>query len=164
MSTHPTHHLESGTLARTSQELRNRVLVEQVLARRGERLTRQREAVLACLQASDEHPEARMIYERVSRDLPQVSLGTIYRTLAVLRDAGLIQELKYGSVSRYDANIGDHDHTHCLECGRVQDVGRRQAPDLGDFERDGFQVVSHRLEVYGLCAACAARVDGQESV
>lgn len=159
VSAHPTHHLESDPLAQSSQELRNRALVEQVLTRRGERLTRQRVAVLACLQASDEHPDARKIYERVSRNLPQVSLGTIYRTLAVLRDAGLIQELKYGSVSRYDANIGDHDHTHCLECGRVQDVGRRHAPNLAEFERDGFQVVSHRLEVYGLCAACADRGD-----
>jgi Fur family peroxide stress response transcriptional regulator len=135
----------------------DRAEVERILGRRGERLTRQREAVLAYLLSSDDHPDARMIHEQVSRDLPQVSLGTVYRTLSVLRDAGLIQELKYGSVSRYDANIGGHDHTHCLECGWVQDIARREARDLAGFAENGFRVVSHRLEVYGICAACQAR-------
>ncbi|HEX2171382.1 MAG TPA: Fur family transcriptional regulator [Dehalococcoidia bacterium] len=134
-----------------------RATVERILRHRGERLTRQREAVLAYLQSTDEHPDARSVYEQVSRELPQVSLGTIYRTLSVLRDAGLVQELKYGSVSRYDANIGGHDHAHCLECGRVQDIDRRDAPDLTAFAGDGFRVLSHRLEVYGICTACQAQ-------
>lgn len=134
-----------------------RTQVEQILSRRGERLTRPREAILAYLLSTDDHPDARMVYEQVSRDLPRVSLGTVYRTLSVLRDAGLIQELKYGTVSRYDANIGGHDHTHCLACGRVQDIARREAPDLSGFADNGFRVVSHRLEVYGICAACQAR-------
>ncbi len=139
--------------------VRDRATVEQLLSRRGERLTRQRAAVLAYLQATDQHPDARRVYEQVSRELPQVSLGTVYRTLSMLREAGLIQELKDGNVSRYDANIGAHDHLHCVECGRVQDVERHRSPDLSEFEQTGFRVLSHRLEVYGLCAACANRVE-----
>jgi Fe2+ or Zn2+ uptake regulation protein len=139
--------------------VRDRDQVERILSRRGERLTRQRAAVLAYLQSTDQHPDARTLYEQVSQSLPKVSLGTIYRTLAVLRDAGLIQELKDGPVSRYDANIGGHDHAHCIACGRVQDIARRPLPEAAGGDLGGFQVLSHRLEVYGLCPACQARVD-----
>ncbi len=90
-------------------------------------------------------------------------MGTIYRTLAVLRDAGLIQEFKDGPVSRYDANIGGHDHAHCVACGRVQDIARRPLPEAAGGDLGGFQVLSHRLEVYGVCSACQTRARQAEA-
>lgn len=146
-----------------TDSIRDREQVEAILARRGERLTLQRAAVLAYLQSTDQHPDARLIHDQVSRVLPRVSLGTIYRTLAVLQDAGIIQELKDESVSRYDANLGGHDHTHCVTCGRVRDVERGRAPDLANVAADGFQVLSHRLEVYGVCPDCQDREAGNDS-
>jgi len=140
-----------------------RARVKDILAQRGERLTPQRAAVLTYVQSTDQHPDARLIYEAVVRELPQVSLGTIYRTLTVLQEVGLVRELKYGAVSRYDANIGAHDHAHCVRCGRVQDINRRHSPNLSDFEVDGFRVDSHQLEVYGICRSCQEQVLGNDS-
>ena len=62
------------------------------LARRGLRLTRQRKVVFDAVSKADGHPAANEIYETARRVLPQISLGTVYRTLGVLRDAGVVQE------------------------------------------------------------------------
>jgi len=78
------------------------------LARKGYRLTRQRLAILEVMQGSDAHPDAEWVYREVKKVLPQVSLGTVYRSLEVLREAGLIASLEAGPRRRYDANLSEH--------------------------------------------------------
>ena len=91
--------------------------------------------------------------------MPNISLGTVYRSLAVLEDAGLIQELpQAGGPTRHDGNVEGHQHVVCSQCGRVADV------DVGELSAlrrlvarsAGFaEVVGERLEFYGRCSACA---------
>ncbi len=134
---------------------------QEEIARRlnskGYRLTKQRLAVLKALQSAKSHPDANWIYEKVRKEIPHISLGTIYRTLGILKEVGLLRELDYGSsLSHYDANTESHAHIVCTNCGRIDDLGlplgnalERQAKGATDF-----RVNDYRLEFYGLCPDC----------
>lgn len=124
---------------------------------KGYRLTKQRRAVLKVLQSTISHPEANSIYEKVRKEIPHVSLGTIYRTLGILKEVGLLRELDYGSsLSHYDANAENHPHIVCTNCGRIDDL---QSPLPDNLEEQAskatdFLITDHRLEFYGLCPHC----------
>ena len=124
---------------------------------KGYRLTKQRLAVLKALQSTKSHPDANWIYEKVRKEIPHVSLGTIYRTLGILREAGLLRELDYGSsLSHYDASTKGHPHIVCTNCGRINDL---QLPLPDKLEEQAskatdFLITDHRLEFYGLCPDC----------
>ena len=123
------------------------------------RLTPRRQLVLEAVRRALIHPDVQWVYDRVRDKVPNISLATVYRSLAVLAEAGLIRELPDASgPTRYDANVAEHHHARCIVCGRILDV------DLGDVTKlrkqvqrlTGFaQVESERLEFYGLCATCA---------
>jgi len=125
------------------------------------RLTPQRRAVLEALQRAPIHPDACWVYDEVRRHLPNISLGTVYRSLAVLRDATLIRELPQASgPTRYDANIEAHQHIVCSQCGRVADVEVGDLSELRELvaRSAGFaEVVGERLEFYGRCSECAGK-------
>jgi Fe2+ or Zn2+ uptake regulation protein len=125
------------------------------------RLTPQRRAVLEALQRAPLHPDACWVYDEVRRHLPNISLGTVYRSLAVLRDATLIRELPQASgPTRYDANIEAHQHIVCSQCGRVADVEVGDLSELRELvaRSAGFaEVVGERLEFYGRCSECAGK-------
>lgn len=121
------------------------------------RMTKQRRAILAVLRSTDCHPDAYWIYQEVRQQLPNISLGTIYRSLKVLCDLGLVRELNYGDQhSRYDGNVSPHGHVTCLRCGRISDVS---IPKNGDFRRQaeqesGYRIQTLRFEFEGLCPNC----------
>jgi Fur family ferric uptake transcriptional regulator/Fur family peroxide stress response transcriptional regulator len=124
------------------------------------RLTPQRRAVLDVLQRSDDHPTAADVLERVRAVLPGVGPATVYRTLALLVDAGQAAELRLGQedASRYDYNIGHHDHLVCDTCGRVEDVHVRVRPaSLRELAAStDFTVTGYDLRIHGRCATCSA--------
>ncbi len=123
----------------------------------GLRLTPQRRAILRVLRASAEHPDAGWIYEQVRKELPRVSLGTVYRNLGQLADAGLATELGIGRARRWDGRSTSHDHIVCLRCGAVEDMDvladREQLEQMAS-ESSGFVVHSHQLHFQGLCPRC----------
>ncbi len=126
-------------------------------ARRVQRKTRQRQLILEVLRSTDSHPTADWIYEQARKKMPNISLGTVYRNLNLLRDLGEIIELNFGSTfSRFDGNPLPHYHFTCLECGRVYDVDEPLHPELEErVERSmGCEVTYHRLEFYGTCREC----------
>jgi Fe2+ or Zn2+ uptake regulation protein len=128
---------------------------------RATRSTRQKEAIFRAALDSGSHPTADMIYATVRRELPRISLGTVYRnlqrlvgegrlTLAPIQDEG-------GRSARFDPETAPHDHFVCQRCKRIQDMPRNgRTVDLAAFETQGFRVTSHTLAVYGLCPKCAA--------
>ena len=131
------------------------------LARKGYRLTKQRQAILEVLRGTDAHPDADWVYREVKKVLPHVSLGTVYRSLEVLRDAGLIASLEVGPRRRYDGNTSEHQHIFCTACGRVVDVHLppsllRELEQQAASEAD-FAVTGHRVEFFGLCPRCRGK-------
>src|SRR5688500_20393199 len=87
------------------------------------RQTTQRAVVLDVVKQSDEHLTAGEVFERVRRRDPKVAYGTVYRSLHLLVQHGLIQELTFADqAGRYDGRTDRHDHVHCLRCGLLADV------------------------------------------
>lgn len=128
------------------------------LRERGHRLTPQRMAVLKVLIGSHEHPSVEQIHARVKAGFPMTSLATTYKTLAVLKQMGEILEINLGNDgSRYDGgNPSPHPHVLCLECGSIVDVDVVGLSDLPRevAHRTGYQIVSHRLDFFGVCPRC----------
>jgi Fur family transcriptional regulator, peroxide stress response regulator len=125
----------------------------------GVRMTPQRYAILRFLMESLTHPTADDIYRALSPQYPSLSVATVYNNLKVFVDAGLVRELTYGDdSSRFDADLSDHYHAICSQCGTMVDF---EHPPVQQVEQTaaastGFKVHGHRLEVYGLCPACSA--------
>ena len=138
----------------TQQELAD------TLKRWGLRLTPQRLAIAEVVINSSDHPSVQQIHERVSESFPYITLATVYSTLAVLQKKGLVQELPFQKLSRYDANLEPHANLVCVSCGSVVDseIGqdqisrlRRELADQAEFE-----IASQRVDFYGWCTQCAA--------
>ncbi|MDR6227620.1 peroxide-responsive transcriptional repressor PerR [Desmospora profundinema] len=130
--------------------------VEQ-LKSTGVRMTPQRYAILEYLLTSLGHPTADDIYKALEGRFPNMSVATVYNNLRVFKEAGLVRELTYGdSSSRFDANMHEHYHIICRECGKIVDF---EYPSLIKVEEEaakvtGFQVENHRMEIYGRCRSC----------
>jgi Fur family ferric uptake transcriptional regulator len=122
------------------------------------RLTRQRRLVLDILQEAKGHLDADAIYRKAKDRNPKIGLATVYRSLALLREAKLVQEHRLGeNHSHFEPAGGSlHHHFTCLKCGRVVEFRSLQvmqaARALG--RREGLQIVDVRLDVTGYCAAC----------
>ena len=125
----------------------------------GLRLTRPRRLILGVVRATDAHPTAAFVYQRVRRRLPRVSLATVYRNLRMLAAEGLLAERADAGGMRFDGNTGPHDHFTCLACGRIYDVPARAERSVRRRieARTGFEVLDHRTEYYGRCGACRRR-------
>lgn len=124
---------------------------------KGSRMTKQRKKILEVIKSTKSHPTADWIYNQVRGEMPNISLGTVYRNLGILKEKGEILELNYGSsFSRYDGNTEPHYHLTCAKCERVFDVDIPIRHQLVDevMEAEGHLVEAHRLEFYGTCSDC----------
>lgn len=85
--------------------------------------SKQRDAIIAFLMTRKDHPTADTIYMNIKKQFPNISLGTVYRNLALLSERGDILKLSYDNgADRYDASIEPHYHFICQECGEVIDI------------------------------------------
>ena len=126
----------------------------------GCRKTRQRKAIVDALVKSDRHPTADEVFQEVRKRLPKISIGTVYRNLQLLCEAGAIRALDMGGVPRrYESLTKDHCHIRCVQCARVEDLDvsfdrllEEAAKGTTEFDVRGVQV-----EVYGICPECAKK-------
>jgi Fur family peroxide stress response transcriptional regulator len=128
------------------------------LKAKGLRLTPQRLAILRLLAVSEGHPSIDEIYDRMKAEFPTMSIATVYKTMALLKELGEVLELAFpGGVNRYDGSKPyPHPHMICLKCRKIMD------PELGSLEpliqaagnETGFRILSHRLDFFGLCPKC----------
>ncbi len=121
------------------------------------RKTKQLEVVWHEVADDNSHPTADQIYERVRRQIPNISLGTVYRNLQKLVAEGKLQVLTLGRTQHFDPLIDQHQHFICESCGRVYDVlvGEDEEILPSSLPRGGFTVTSHQLAFYGKCKSCS---------
>ncbi|MFC2059238.1 transcriptional repressor [Chloroflexota bacterium] len=103
------------------------------------------------------HPTAEWVYEQIRRIMPHISLGTVYRNLRLLKDEGVIQELRFnGSQSRFDGNSSSHAHFICEKCNQIFDVDDQMGAEIkyDKVSRNGLKVVRHTVTYFGLCRDC----------
>lgn len=121
--------------------------------------THQRQVLYRALLEAEDHPSPEMLYERVQRDIPSISLGTVYRNIKTFLDNGLIGEvsLHHGSL-RLEANNAPHHHLVCRKCRTMFDLPAEQVEEIHLREAlpKGFRLERFVVEAHGLCAACAA--------
>jgi Fe2+ or Zn2+ uptake regulation protein len=124
------------------------------------RLTKQRAAVLRAL-GDGGHLSAEAILQRVRSEIPGVSLGTIYRTLDILRDIGLVQMFTHDSdAARFEASLDKHHHLLCSHCRTLVNVRANElaeiALQLARSER--FDEIDFSLTIVGRCPSCAGGI------
>ena len=119
--------------------------------------TKQKEAILRTLRNTKAHPTADWIYAEVRKEIPNISLGTVYRNLKLLQQSGEIAEIGLsGTFSRFDGNPDNHYHFRCDKCGHVFDLDEPVNRELDEkiSRETGFRISCHRLEFRGLCREC----------
>jgi len=125
--------------------------------RAGFRNTTQRSVILRVVERAEGHLTAAEIYERVRREYPSIAYGTVYRTLHLLAEHDLIQELTFADqASRFDKRTDRHDHVHCSVCGAIEDVDVPVAllAQHVAAERTGYEIESHHTVFVGVCPEC----------
>lgn len=124
-----------------------------------QKYSRQREAVKNCLMMRRDHPTAEMLYRDLRVEYPKLSLGTVYRNLALLESLGEIQRITCGDgMEHYDANVMEHYHLICRECGGVSDVPMKGYVNPWQFVGSDFsgRIDGYSLVLRGTCESCAA--------
>ena len=118
------------------------------------RYSKQRETVYDVVASTKSHPDADWVYGKVREIIPNVSLGTVYRNLRTLVDSGqlITLETSLGTV-HYDADLSEHDHFVCEECGRISDLFIPGC-EKERLEADGYEVKAVKRIFYGICKEC----------
>lgn len=130
---------------------------QELLARNGYRVTPQRLGIYEYLLGTTGHPCAEEIYQALQGHFPMMSQATVYKTLELLVQLGLISELAFGGEpNRYDGNPKVHINVRCTRCHHIYDL---EDPELERLAlsveaRSGFQLLGQRHEYYGLCPRC----------
>jgi Fur family transcriptional regulator, peroxide stress response regulator len=121
------------------------------------RNTKQRRVILGELLKTKAHPDASALFKIVRRRIPDISIGTVYRNLNLLKGDGRIIELACGRhSSHYDADLKSHYHFFCLDCGNILDLDEPLLRSLDNevSKRSGMTVKYHRVDFYGYCGNC----------
>lgn len=123
----------------------------------GHRATPQRILIYEAMWRAGSHPNVSDIYEYAIKTDPSISLATVYKTLHLFSQIGLVRETGFRDGStRYDPDTEFHIHLVCNRCGKVEDFSSVSLDEIGlnMDNREGFQVLSYDFEVRGLCQSC----------
>ena len=119
---------------------------------------RKRDAILSCVKETEVHPSADWVFAQLKPEIPDLSLGTVYRNLALFKEQGLITSLgTVKGVERFDGNTAPHVHFICNECGSVLDLPEVEAPaQLTQAVENGTggKVNMYHLSFVGTCKKC----------
>jgi Fur family ferric uptake transcriptional regulator len=130
----------------------------QALKGMGYRLTPQRMMVVEALHDAEKHVSAEEIYAQVRARYPYANISTVYRTLELLKELGLVTEIALGDgcVRFHPAEKGHHHHLVCQKCGKVIDLPESALDSLEKILRDDYQFKADlkHMAVFGLCSEC----------
>ncbi len=120
---------------------------------------RKRDAILTCLRQTTEHPSAEWVFSQLKPQIPDLSLGTVYRNLSLFKEQGLITSLgTVNGVERFDGNTEPHVHYICTGCGRVLGLHQIRVPEelnQAAAMGSGGEVTGCQLTFTGVCSECA---------
>jgi Fur family ferric uptake transcriptional regulator len=153
-----------GRPARAPDVGKLRRALDAYMARRGLRNTEQRRVIIDIFFKTTEHITIEQLLEQVRAIDPHIGYATVYRTMKMLADGGIVQEHKFGDgFTRYELadEQAHHDHLICLQCGSITEFEEPLIEELQEriAARYGFVVQAHKHELYGVCAACRPRAE-----
>lgn len=114
------------------------------------RNTKQKDLILKIINKSYNHPTAYDIYLECRKEIPNISLGTVYRNLNTLVETNMIQKIKSNNIDRFD-RMENHSHFICRKCNKIIDINKKF-----DFDKyiDGNEVLNCRVILEGICEDC----------
>lgn len=121
------------------------------------KFSRQREEIKKYLSTRKDHPTADHVYAAIRQEMPNISLGTVYRNLNMLADSGEILRLRVGDgVDHFDFDTSPHYHFVCTECGSVSDLNMESIDSIIDIAGANFdgQINGYVTYFYGICGTC----------
>lgn len=128
--------------------------LEALCAERGLRITEQRRVIAKVLSESTDHPDVEKVHERASAIDPRISIATVYRTVRLFEEAGILDRHDFGDGrARYEAAPeAHHDHLIDVETGKVVEFVDPELESLQKqiAEKLGYRLVDHRMELYGV--------------
>jgi Fur family peroxide stress response transcriptional regulator len=114
-------------------------------------------AIYEALCHSGQHPSAEQLYSEVKRRFSNISFDTVNRTLLTFAKIGLAEFVEgFGSPRRYDADLKQHHHAHCIKCGAILDFHNPEFDDLEippEIEKK-YKIVSKKVIINGICSKC----------
>lgn len=131
------------------------------LKKKSLKLTSQRQIILRIFLATEKHISVEELYDIVKKKDSGIGLATVFRTLKLLRDAGIAKEVDLGDKkTRYEHKYGHehHDHIICVRCGKFIEVVDPEIESLQEklCKKIGFLAEKHKMEIFGICKKCRA--------
>ena len=127
----------------------------------GFRITPQRTAIVDYLLKTDDHPSAELIHKVVRKRYPMVSLSTVYKTLDLLREKKMINEIEVDGESRFDAHTDEHINLVCLRCGKIEDVDEDALTEIQSraAKKSKYVILKSSFELIGYCSDCKSKIN-----
>lgn len=145
-------------MKRDPEELRRMMdRFENVVRRAGVKLTQQRIEIFREAARTGDHPDIETVFTSVRKKMPTISLDTVYRTLGLFSDLGLVTTVRpFNARARFDAKTDVHHHFICTRCGAILDFDDRDFDTLKVPEAATVlgRVESRHIELRGMCTAC----------
>ncbi|WP_022852314.1 Fur family transcriptional regulator [Thermodesulfatator atlanticus] len=130
---------------------------KKICQKNGIKVTPQRIAIYQELLKADDHPSAVVVYERIKKRFPNISLDTVNRTLLLFAELGLARIIEgHGDPKRFDPNTKPHHHFRCLKCGKIFDFYHEPYDELHVPEEisSRFKILYKRVNLEGFCENC----------
>lgn len=129
------------------------------------KVTPQRMAIYRELVDSTEHPTVDAMFQTVKKEYPNISYDTVSRTMLTFAEIGMVDLVEvYGGAKRFDPNVTNHHHLHCVSCGKILDFHNDEYNNLEipDHVPQGFKVLTSRVVLKGICNKCSNPGNGLE--
>ena len=126
----------------------------------GFRITPQRIAIVDYLLKTEDHPNAELIHKVVRKRYPMVSLSTVYKTLDLLKEKKLVNEIEIEGEARFDAHTDDHVNLVCIKCGRIDDLDEESLKDIQikAARKSKYLILKSNFELHGYCSHCKSKM------
>lgn len=129
------------------------------LREEGHRITPQRIAIIDYLLRTEDHPSADLVHSTVKKRYPTVSLSTVYKTLDLLREKKLVNEIDVEGEARFDAHVNEHVNLVCLNCGKIEDIDEKMLKNIQVkiAKKSEYLIIKGSFEMHGYCSKCKSK-------
>lgn len=126
----------------------------------GFRITPQRIAIVDYLLKTEDHPSAELIHKVVRKRYPMVSLSTVYKTLDLLREKKLVNEIEVEGEARFDAHTDEHINLVCMKCGKIDDINEDSLKEIQvkAAKKSKYLILKSNFELHGYCNNCKSKI------
>ncbi len=129
------------------------------LREEGLRITPQRIAIVDYLLKTPDHPSAEQIHKTIRKKYPMVGLSTVYKTLDLLKEKRLVNEIEVEGEARFDAHTDEHINLVCMNCGKIEDMDEKSLKEIQSkiAKKSKYRIVKSSFELFGYCNKCKSK-------